>query len=249
MAEILEQGWIAWFSADGMTPASYAANTQVPNDVIPTVSKNIVTGGTVSVVAGGLPKNYMDFTSSGYLIKSSGLGSNAFTFPGNIPFSFHVAVRISTHTVKRVIEKRAVSTQMEYDLNISTTEQVGFSVYSGGAIANFRTWTTTAGTIPLNVWTFIGVSYDGTNTAIYINGSPVAATPTTGGSWTGIVTGTSQMTFGQVAGTVNFLSHADNIGIRDRVTTQAEFAALYNGGAGLNPFSQNGKAMHYFMGI
>lgn len=90
------------------------------------------------------------------------------------------------------------------------------------------------GSVPLNTWTHVVVTYDGTTVLFYVNG--VAA-----GSWTGTVGGGTTFVNSFAANNSiwgAFPGLVDEFGFWARVLTSTEASTLYNSGAGLAyPFS------------
>ena len=88
-----------------------------------------------------------------------------------------------------------------------------------------------AGTSVLNTWQFIAVSYDSATTTYSI--SKNAGTPVTGVSATPPGTPAYLFGLGRVLAT-QFVGYVDDTIYWDRLITQDEIVALYNGGAGVS---------------
>lgn len=100
--------------------------------------------------------------------------SDSINFSPNQPMSISLWVkRTSTNTSQIIFAKRAgCGAQAHYQLQWYE-EGDWFAFSSTGGFSSGVV--TTADKLPLNVWTFIAISFDGTNATMYINGLPVTS--------------------------------------------------------------------------
>lgn len=100
-------------------------------------------------------------------------------------------------------------------------KEVAFAFYNGSGI-NPGYYTQQ---ITLNTWYFVAGTYDGTTAKLYINGTEVSSTTTSGN----IVTNTSPLTIGRDPNLGRFFDgRIDEVRVYDRGLTAAEILALYN---------------------
>lgn len=169
-------------------------------------------------------------------------------FGNNNSYTFTAWVKVSSLATFQTI----------FNTNISAATSGygrGFTVYisqTSGVLNFFRgsfattTYTTlaTTQTVPLNTWTFICATYNGSTMSLSINnGTPVTATSTLSASVPGLgdfgVWKEMSTVYHRMAGNI------DESGLWSRVLTSTEITQLYSSGSGNQyPFSGGGSVQN-----
>jgi hypothetical protein len=111
----------------------------------------------------------------------------------------------------------------------STSNSYYLSLYSNGALNSY--WygtnpagyhTTVAGVIPLNKWSFVCTSWDGSYNRLYVNGSLLKTSISTG-----IGIETMGFNIGAENPTRQFYGSIDDVRIYSRVLSETEISNLY----------------------
>ena len=135
-----------------------------------------------------------------------------------------------------IVNKRAPSTQNEYNF-ILYENNLYLTVFTGGATSNFIGTGYTPYTVPVNTWTHIAGTYDGSETAaglkVYVNGLHYPSAEVITGTHTGI-SNTGSTTVIGVAGDVpvsvprGWDGKIDLVQIWRRELSYDEIALIYN---------------------
>jgi len=134
------------------------------------------------------------------------------------------------------------SKNMDYGSVISCTQWDGWAmrIGNGQLIADLRltggnVWLN-AGTVPLNVWSHVAITYDQSIVRVFINGTEVGNAPGTGTIKNTLNASTNVFIGNEPAGTVvqpsyEFHGDIDEVEIFDRALLQSEIQGIYNAGS------------------
>lgn len=149
--------------------------------------------------------------------------SSSLNFGANQPMTVSLwAKRTSASNINTLFAKRPdCGAQVHYLLQWYEPGDWFHFGSSGGGVH------TTADKLPLNTWTFVTVSFDGTIATMYINGSPVASNPMS------FYPNTEPLTLGAEPSCPDYFNGLiDELAFFSRALTAEEIAALYNAGSG-----------------
>jgi len=106
-----------------------------------------------------------------------------------------------------------------------------FAVYLGGLTGfpdDCGGWADSGGKLPLNTWSHVAVTYDGTNVRTYVGGALTRTMPATGS----ILSGSGIFRIGKrILNSENWIGRLDEIALYNRVLTSPEIARLSNAGS------------------
>lgn len=124
---------------------------------------------------GDLWSNYFDGTGDSVQTVSSTLWTWATATSWTVEAFVYPVTRASVQPIYGAFAGAPPSATNNGELFIETTGQVTFRYWNGA-----EQKVTTSGTVPLNTWSHVVMAYDGTNIAIYINGTRSANTARSG---------------------------------------------------------------------
>ena len=148
--------------------------------------------------------------------------NSSLSFGGNAPMTVEIWVyRTSNNAIQHFIGKRAGCTgNLDYQLARDVTAGFGIGFNRGLVAAS-----TTAEDIPLNTWTHLAGTYDGTTSRLYKNGVQIASA--TGASG---VANSAPLVIGNSGTCQPFGGSLDEPGIYNRALSAAEIESIANAG-------------------
>lgn len=101
--------------------------------------------------------------------------------------------------------------------------------FSGGTAQ----WETAVGSVPLNTWSYISITYDNSDAnndpTFYINGTAVALSADTNATGTAVSDAANPITIGsRQGGSNNYTGHIDDVRMYNRTLSSSEIAGLYS---------------------
>lgn len=202
-------GMVAWWGGDGNAGDNSGTGNQ---------------GNLIDTAGFGIGKVGQAFSLDGVNDYVEVPHSTSINFGANQPMSFDVWLkRTGTNTYQPIFTKRA-DCFVELHYYFAFYEGDNTLLFgSTGAPANGVS--TTADKLPLDTWTHVSVSFDGTNATMYVNGDAVATHAMTLNPNTAPLAIGGQPTCGQYFGGL-----IDELTFYNRAITPAEISGIYNAG-------------------
>jgi len=128
------------------------------------------------------------------------------------------AFRTASSTIGNLIGKRSGCGSFNYAIAYDPTNGLHFNSSSGGAFTGIQ--------LPLNTWTHLAGSFDGTNYRFYINGVLSMTAPGTFGP-----TNSAPLTIGRSGSCEPFGGLIDEVEIFNRALSASEIQSIFNAGS------------------
>lgn len=204
-------------------------------------AKDLISQNDGTVTGAALSTNRFNY-SGGYLFNGSSdfisvADSTDFSFTDGSgtdkAFSISTWVNFDDVTDTRVINK-ATASNWEWEVYINSSDILYVYCYNPTVTAYIFKYSNAAITSIENTWAHIVVTYDGSEASsgftLYLNGSAIAATTGSAGSYSGMTNTTSPVTIGKVYTNAGYLDGdlGDTLVWKDRELTSDEVKQLYD---------------------
>ncbi len=203
-------GTVSWYRAEGNA-----------NDTVGGNNGTLVGGATFAPGRVGQAFDFDAATNSGVIVPSNSslnptaaITLEAWVNPSSFP-----------NGAPTVFRKHRTDGEVQYLLAVGNGPTAGLVHVNLGP----EVGSATGGTVPLNTWSHVAGTYDGSTIRVYLNGVEVASTPASGV----LATSATNLGIGKLDGATfrNFDGLIDEPAIYNRALTAAELQAIYQAGS------------------
>lgn len=173
---------------------------------------------------------FVSVNDSAVLNLTSQLGFEAWVYPASDDNGQVMAAIVNKELNGSSIQYEFARKMSRVCPNGGGIAQGNFALYLSGVSGlpnDCGGWVDGGAALPLNTWSHIAVTYDGSNIRSYVNGT-LARTIAAGGS---ISVTTGQLRFGGRSANLEYwLGNIDEVSLYNRAITQSEITSIYNAG-------------------